>query len=234
MGYFIWFHLFRARRYSNEYPLCTFSSNFSAESHILDHFWHKWPNFVIFPRSECSFHGSQNDWHDLAFSTQKLVWKTMQPDPKYIQNWFLTLWAEPNRPPITVFNQYLGQYWVLLQTDFWNHVGRFDYHERYILNGEKMTKFGYFCQKCRKGGIMQALYATPAWACCFYVFTFLHYFFEGGCWFFSCTMHESWCTMHNTWWMHSRLCLKMLSFLHTWACVMPRTFLPSRPIRFLL
>ena len=30
----------------------------------------------------------------------------------------------------------------------------------------------------------------------------------------------------------SRLCLKMLSFLHTRTCVMPRTFLPSREILF--
>ena len=28
-------------------------------------------------------------------------------------------------------------------------------------------------KKCRKGGIMQALYATPAWACCFYVFFYI-------------------------------------------------------------
>ena len=27
-----------------------------------------------------------------------------------------------------------------------------------------------------KGGIMQALYATPAWACCFYVFTYFTLF----------------------------------------------------------
>ena len=29
-------------------------------------------NFVIFSRSECSFHGTQNYWHDLTASTRKL------------------------------------------------------------------------------------------------------------------------------------------------------------------
>ena len=72
----------------------------------------------VLSRSECSFHGTQNDRQDLTVSTQKSVWKTMHPDPRYIQNCFLTLWAKPNRQPKTDFNQYLGQYWVLLQTDF--------------------------------------------------------------------------------------------------------------------
>ena len=36
---------------------------------------------------------------------------------------------------------------------------------------------------------MQALYATPAWACCFYVFYLLNYFFEGGDEFFY--MHDA-------------------------------------------
>ena len=61
---------------------------------------------------------------------------------------------------------------------------------------------------------MQALYATPIWACC-YIFTF-----------------STWCTMPNTWFMLSPLCLQMSSFLHTCACMMPRTFLPSREILF--
>ena len=42
----------------------------------------------------------------------------MQPGQRYIQNCFLTVWAKPNHQPKTVFNQYLGQYWVLLQTNF--------------------------------------------------------------------------------------------------------------------
>ena len=60
----------------------------------------------------------QNDRLDPTVPTQKSVWKTIHPDLRYIQNRFLTLWAKPNRQPKTDFNQYLGQYWVLLQTDF--------------------------------------------------------------------------------------------------------------------
>ena len=57
------------------------------------------------------------DTINLTVSTQKSVRKTMQTDPRYIPIFFLTLWAKPNRQPETDFNQYLGQYWVLLQTD---------------------------------------------------------------------------------------------------------------------
>ena len=39
-------------------------------------------------------------------------------------------------------------------------------------------------KKCRKGGIMQALYATSAWACCFYVFMFFTLFLWEGWWIF--------------------------------------------------
>ena len=56
---------------------------------------------------------------------------------------------------------------MLLET-FWGH----------------MSIFGPKSQKCRKGGIMQALYATPAWACCFYVFMFFTLFLWEGWWIF--------------------------------------------------
>ena len=84
-------------------------------------------------------------------------------------------------------------------------------------------------KKCRKGGIMQELYATPACACCFYVFNLFTLFFEGGEFLF---IYDAWCTIHNTWWILSRLCLDMSSFLHTCACVRLRTFLLSREILF--
>ena len=45
-------------------------------------------------------------------------------------------------------------------------------------------------------------------------------------------MHDAWCPIYNSWWVFSRLCLKMSSFLHTCACIMPRTFIPSRWILF--
>ena len=108
---------------------------------------------------------------------------------------------------------------------------------------------------------MHALYATPAWAFCFYVFTFLHFFLMGGVdfllimmhhtscsmihdsWFMihdawgmrheaggmkndaRCMMHAAWCMTHDAWCMMrcmmlSRLCLEMLSFQHTCACMM--------------
>ena len=54
-------------------------------------------------------------------------------------------------------------------------------------------------------------------------------FFMHDAWFM---MHDAWYTMHNTWWMFSRLCLEMSSFLHTYACAMPPTFLPSHEILF--
>ena len=102
MGYFNWFHLFRAHRYSNEYLLCTISSDLSAKSIFLDHFWVKWPNFFHFFSQFNAKIGLKNDAN----------WPKI-----YTKLFFLTLWAKPNRQPETDFNQYLGQYWVLLQTD---------------------------------------------------------------------------------------------------------------------
>ena len=68
--------------------------------------------------------------------------------------------------------------------------------------------FPFTIKKWRKGGIMQALYVTPAWACCFYVLLFLHYFFEGGCWIFLCLMHDAWFMMHDAWcMMHDAWCM---------------------------
>ena len=59
-----------------------------------------------------------------------------------------------------------------------------------ILNLIEMICFWDSIEKCRKGGIMQALYATPAWACCFYVFMFFTLFLWEGWWiFFSCIIH---------------------------------------------
>ena len=44
------------------------------------------------------------DRHHLTVSTQKLVWKTFQLDPRYTKL-FLPLWTKPTRQPTTDFNQ---------------------------------------------------------------------------------------------------------------------------------
>ena len=50
-----------------------------------DHFKRKMNKFCNFC-PECSFHGTQIDWHNLTVTAQ-----TMQPDPRYKQNWVFTL-----------------------------------------------------------------------------------------------------------------------------------------------
>ena len=73
-----------------------------------------------------------------------------------------------------------------------------------ILNLKTKTKN----KKCRKGGIMQALYATPAWAYCFYVFLFFTLFLWGGV-LNLFLMHDAWFMMHNAWcMMHDTRCIK--------------------------
>ena len=71
-----------------------------------------------------------------------------------------------------------------------------------------LSKFWW--EKFRKGGIMQALYATLAWVCCFYVFTSFYiislrggveFFFDAWCMMYDawCMMYDVWCMMHDTW-----------------------------------
>ena len=44
------------------------------------------------------------------------------------------------------------------------------------LVSNSLGQIGFVVKNAAQGGIMQALYVTPAWACCFYVFTFLPLF----------------------------------------------------------
>ena len=83
MGYFNWFHIFRAHRYSNENLFCTISSYFPAKSLFCTIFEVNGQILSFPPRSECSFHGTQNDLQDLMVSTQKSVCKTTQYCPRY-------------------------------------------------------------------------------------------------------------------------------------------------------
>ena len=67
-----------------------------------------------------------------------------------------------------------------------------DYNILAPLDKKKSKKF-WVQNKLRsknaaQGRIMQALYATPAWACCFYVFTYFTLFLSGGVWNF--LMHD--------------------------------------------
>ena len=78
--------------------------------------------------------------------------------------------------------------------------------KNFLEEGLYNNKTNYPRKKCRKGGIMQALYVTSAWACCFKH----NFFLEGGGWqFFWCIIliHDAWgwCIIYNTWWMLSRL-----------------------------
>ena len=91
----------------------------------------------VLSRSECSFHGTQNDRQDLTVSTQKSVWKTMHPDPRYVQNCFLTFWAKPNRKPKQILVNISGNIGSFYKPIFalkpWDCAGRFEYLESYIL-----------------------------------------------------------------------------------------------------
>ena len=108
----------------------------------------------FFSRSECSFHGTQNERQDLTVSTQKSVWKMMHPDPRYIQNSFLTFWAKPNRQPKQILVNILGNIGSFYKPIFalkpWDRAGHFEYHESYILSRKKITKFRHLPQKWSK------------------------------------------------------------------------------------
>ena len=108
-------------------------------------FWDKWPNFVIFSIAQnvAFMVLKQNDRYDLTVATQKSVWKTMQPDPRYIQICFLTFWAKPNCQPKIDLNQYLK----IFALKPWDHASTFEYHEIYIPSVKKWQNFAIYLKK---------------------------------------------------------------------------------------
>ena len=80
-----------------------------------DHGWF----LSIFQKIVCRFYGNQNECLNLMVSTQKSVWKTNQAGPRYLQKCFVTWGSKPNWWLKTVFDWFLKQYWVFLETDFY-------------------------------------------------------------------------------------------------------------------
>ena len=108
MGNFNWFHSIKGHRYLNENPFCPIRSSFPAILGFCGDFWQFLKNFQKFFHSICDFYCTQHDRLDLTVSTQKSVWKTNHPGPRYLQKYFLIGHAKPNRQPILVFLKYLG------------------------------------------------------------------------------------------------------------------------------
>ena len=104
--------------------------------------------------SVCTFYCTQNDRLNLTVSTQKSVWKMMHPDPRYIQNSFLTFWAKPNRQPKQILVNFSGNIGSFYKPIFalkpWDRAGHFEYHESYILSRKRITKFRHLPQKWSK------------------------------------------------------------------------------------
>ena len=73
--------------------------------------------FPIFKNCVFTFYCTQNDSLDPMVSMQKLVWKTDQPGPRYLQKCFQTWHAKPRRNPILFFSNISAQGGPFFKTD---------------------------------------------------------------------------------------------------------------------